>query len=89
VEVDPERRDHHHPNSENQNEPGETAMNAKTTKGGARYDGELQMFCETAHEPNQETLRFLRWMVEQGRLEHDAAGPASGEYAGEILGEAA
>lgn len=58
-------------------------MNAKQAKSGARYDGELQMFCDVAHEPNRETLRFMRWLVEQGRLEHAAFGPSSGEYAEE------
>ena len=55
-------------------------MNAKKTKS-VRYDGELQMFCDVTHEANLEALRFMRWLVEQGRLEHDAAGPPSGEYA--------
>lgn len=58
-------------------------MNAKTTKAGARYDGDLQMFCEAARDPKLETLRFVRWMVEQGRLEHAVFGPSSGEYAEE------
>jgi hypothetical protein len=56
-------------------------MNEKTTKTGARYDGELQMFCDTAHEPSREALLFMRWMAEQGRLEHAVYGPSSGEYA--------
>ena len=68
-------------------------MNAKKTKAGARYDTELQMFCDTAHEPNREALLFMRWMAEQGRLEHDVFGPAAGEYANEsvqeLVGEAA
>jgi hypothetical protein len=64
-------------------------MNAKKAKADARYDGELQMFCDTTHEPNQSTLRFMRWMVEQGRLEHGAAGPPSGEYAEQTLSAAA
>ena len=63
-------------------------MNAKKTKS-TRYDGELQMFCDAAHEANLEALRFIRWMVEQGRLEHDAAGPPAGEYAEQGLGAAA
>ena len=63
-------------------------MNAKKTKS-IRYDGELQMFCDTTHEANLEALRFIRWMVEQGRLEHDAAGPPAGEYAEQSLGAAA
>lgn len=64
-------------------------MHAKKSTGGTRYDGELQMFCESAHEPNGATLRFLRWLVERGRLEHDAAGPPSGEYVDRALREAA
>ena len=63
-------------------------MNANKTRG-TRYDGELQMFCDAAHEPSLESLRFIRWLVEQGRLEHDAAGPPSGEYAEQVLGAAA
>ena len=63
-------------------------MNAKKTRS-TRYDGELQMFCDTAHEPSLESLRFIRWLVEQGRLEHDAAGPPSGEYAEQPLEAAA
>jgi hypothetical protein len=56
-------------------------MNAKKTKRGAQYDGELQMFVDGAHEPTKESLLFLRWLAEQGRLEHEVAGPASGEFA--------
>ena len=63
-------------------------MNAKKTKS-TRYDGDLQMFCNAAQEPNLESLRFIRWLVEQGRLEHDAAGPPSGEYAEHGLAAAA
>ncbi|MFN8633842.1 MAG: hypothetical protein U0893_08315 [Chloroflexota bacterium] len=55
-------------------------MNAKQAKAGRQYDGDLQMFCDTAREPSLESLRFLRWMAEQGRLEHEIAGPSSGEY---------
>src|SRR5436853_86465 len=62
-------------------EAGETPMNAKKTKYGTRYDGELQMFCNATQEPNIESLRFMRWLVEQGRLEHEIAGPSTGEYA--------
>jgi len=40
-----------------------------------RYDGELQMFVEEPREPNYEHLRFLRWLVEHGHLEHPVAGP--------------
>jgi hypothetical protein len=53
------------------------------------YDGELQMFCEPVHEVDLARLRFLRWMVEQGKLEHDASGEPTGEYAGlqRLIGE--
>jgi len=63
-------------------------MNAKKTKS-IGYDGELQMFCDSAREANLEALRFMRWLVEQGRLEHDVAGPPSGEYAEQPLEAAA
>jgi hypothetical protein len=46
-----------------------------------RYDSDLQMFCELEQEVNLAKLRFVRWLIEQGRLEHAVAGPASGEYA--------
>lgn len=64
-------------------------MNAKKSQAGAQYDGDLQMFRVAAHEPSREALRFLRWMAEQGRLEHEVSGPASGEYADGIVAEAA
>ena len=60
-------------------------MNAKTSRSKGQYDGDLQMFCDTAREPNREMLIFLRWMVEQGRLEHEVSGPATGEYADAAL----
>jgi hypothetical protein len=56
-------------------------MNAKQTKSGMGYDGELQMFVDAAHEPTRSSLLFLRWLAEQGRLEHEIAGPSSGDYA--------
>jgi hypothetical protein len=43
-----------------------------------RYDGELQMFVEAPREPSYEHLRFLRWLVEHGHLEHPVAGPPPG-----------
>jgi hypothetical protein len=64
-------------------------MNAKKTEADAQYDGDLQMFRVAAHEPSRESLRFLRWMAEQGRLEHEVSGPSSGEYAVAVVGEAA
>ena len=44
------------------------------------YDGTLQMFIERSRDPDLERLRFLRWLVERGRLEHGVAGPPSGSY---------
>jgi len=64
-------------------------MNAKKTEADAQYDGDLQMFRVAAHEPSREALSFLRWMVEQGRLEHQVFGPSSGEYAEALVSEAA
>jgi hypothetical protein len=46
-----------------------------------RYDGNLEMFCEVPKAINVAHLRFLRWLIEQGRLEHLPAGPPSGELA--------
>ncbi|HEY7066692.1 MAG TPA: hypothetical protein VII06_34810 [Chloroflexota bacterium] len=46
-----------------------------------RYDGNLEMFCDEPVGVNLEYLQFLRWLIEQGRLEHAVAGPASGEFA--------
>jgi hypothetical protein len=68
---------------------GETSMNAKQSQTSAQYDGDLQMFRIAAHEPSLEALRFLRWMAENGRLEHEVSGPSGGEYAGEVVEEAA
>ena len=42
------------------------------------YDGDLQMFAEAPAAVSLPRLRFLRWLVEQGRLEHLPAGPPSG-----------
>jgi hypothetical protein len=44
------------------------------------YDGDVQMFRETAKPVNLAHLRFLRWLIEQGRLEHLPAGPPSGPF---------
>lgn len=46
-----------------------------------RFDGDLEMFCDTESTVNVEYLAFLRWLVERGRLEHLPAGPPSGEFA--------
>lgn len=50
-------------------------------KAIGQYDTELQMYCEPAGEPDLAQLRFLRWLAEQGKLEHQVAGPAGGPYA--------
>jgi hypothetical protein len=47
----------------------------------ARYDGALQMFCEQPKDVNLAHLRFLRWLLERGQLEHAPAGPSSGPLA--------
>jgi hypothetical protein len=44
------------------------------------YDGDVQMFRETTRPVNLAHLRFLRWLIEQGRLEHLPAGPPSGPF---------
>jgi len=45
------------------------------------FDGTLQMFRDTPKPVNWAHLCFLRWLVEQGRLEHPVCGPPSGEFA--------
>jgi hypothetical protein len=45
------------------------------------YDGDLRMFREAPRPVDLTRLRFLRWLAEQGRLEHPAAGPPRGELA--------
>jgi hypothetical protein len=49
--------------------------------GQRKYDGTLQMFVEPTREVDLTSLRFLRWLGEQGKLEHELAGPSTGEYA--------
>jgi hypothetical protein len=46
-----------------------------------QYDSELQMFTRTPQDPDRACLRFMRWLIERGRLEHAPAGDSSGEYA--------
>lgn len=48
-------------------------------KAVGRYDSGLQMFVEEPREPDLRRLTFLRWLVENDRLEHALIGPASGE----------
>lgn len=49
-------------------------------KAVGRYDTALQMFVEEPREPDLRRLTFLRWLVENNRLEHPAVGPAGGEF---------
>jgi hypothetical protein len=49
--------------------------------GTSRYDSEMQMFTDAPREPNLNRLRFMRWLAEQGRLEHRAEGEPLGPYA--------
>lgn len=44
-----------------------------------RYDTNLQMYIEERRVPDMRRLRFLRWLAEGGRLEHEVAGASSGE----------
>ena len=44
------------------------------------FDRDLQMYRESSASVNLARLRFVRWLVEQGRLEHPPAGPPSGEW---------
>ena len=48
-------------------------------KAIGRYDTALQMFVEETREPDLRRLTFLRWLVENNRLEHPVVGPASGD----------
>jgi hypothetical protein len=47
---------------------------------GGQYDGSLQMFVEAPRDVDLARLRFLRWLVETGRLGHGTAGPPTGEF---------
>lgn len=49
--------------------------------GSRGYDAELQMFVDTPREPDPARLLFLRWLGEQGQLEHQTEGEPIGEYA--------
>jgi hypothetical protein len=40
------------------------------------FDGDLQMFRQTARPVNVEHLEFLRWLIEHGRLDHSSIQPA-------------
>ena len=45
------------------------------------YDGDLQMFRQPGRQPDLGALRSLRWLAEQGRLEHETFGDPTGELA--------
>jgi hypothetical protein len=47
----------------------------------SRYDPDLEMFTQPSREPDLNRLRFLRWLGEQGRLEHAPVGAPGGDYA--------
>ena len=42
---------------------------------------DLEMYRETESAVNGAQLRFLRWLADQGRLEHPPLGPPSGLFA--------
>ena len=44
------------------------------------YDSALHMFVQEPRDADQKRLAFLRWLAENGRLEHEVAGPATGSY---------
>ena len=48
---------------------------------GGQYDGSLQMFVEAPRDVDLARLRFLRWLIETGRLGHGTAGPPTGAFA--------
>ena len=52
-----------------------------TMKDVKSFDGDLQMFRELPRSVNVAHLRFLRWLIDQGRLEHPPVRPPSGELA--------
>jgi hypothetical protein len=42
------------------------------------YDSTLQMFVQKPQPIDMSRLSFMRWLAEQGKLEHPMAGPSSG-----------
>jgi len=59
----------------------EPAVNLQSS----RYDPELQMLIDPPRDPDPACLRFLRWLAEISRLEHEPVGLPAGRYAGEVL----
>jgi hypothetical protein len=48
-------------------------------KAVGSYDSALQMFVEEPRNVDLKRVTFIRWLVENNRLEHPVSGPASGE----------
>ena len=51
------------------------------------FDPDTQMFRDGDREVNVDTLRFLRWLAEQEKLEHRVFGPSVGAYSQATDGE--
>jgi hypothetical protein len=51
----------------------------------ANYDGDLHMMIVPPQPVNLNYLCFLRYLGERGRLEHEIAGPVSGELVTEAI----
>jgi hypothetical protein len=51
------------------------------------YDSTLQMFVQTPQPIDMSRLSFMRWLAEQGKLEHTIAGPSSGPLTGPASGQ--
>ena len=51
----------------------------------SRYDPELQMFTDPPRDPDPARLRFLRWLAEVSRLEHEPVGEPAGRFAGDVF----
>ena len=52
------------------------------------YDSTLQMFVQTPQPIDMSRLTFMRWLAENGRLEHRIAGPSSGPLVGQPAAQA-
>ena len=61
--------------------PGGTMNDVSGSTHVSGFDGDLQMFREAPKPINMAHLEFLRWLIEQGRLDHPSAQPSSGESA--------
>jgi hypothetical protein len=57
-------------------------------KAVGQYDGNLQMFVEEPRDIDLRRLTFLRWLVENDRLEHSVSGPSTGDFVATVLTEA-